>query len=55
MSFSKLNTCSATLTDQQQGETLDRLPGGCVTCLDGCPGFCETGESVSIDILLVDP
>ncbi len=43
MSFSKLNASSATLTRNRVEPS--PFSGICVTCLDGCPGFCEVGKS----------
>jgi len=43
MSFSKPNASAATLTKTR----VDAAPGSglCVTCIDGCPGTCEVGQS----------
>ncbi|MDP3880463.1 MAG: FMN-binding glutamate synthase family protein [Dehalococcoidales bacterium] len=43
MSFSKPNASAATVTTTR----VDPAPisGLCVTCVDGCPGYCEVGRS----------
>jgi len=43
MSFSKPNTSAATLTKTRV--TPAPISGLCVTCLDGCRGTCEVGQS----------
>lgn len=46
MSFSKgINASQATLTKLRTGSDNCPYSGMCVTCLDGCPGFCEIGKS----------
>lgn len=46
MSFSKgVNASQATLTKLRTGGDNCPYSGMCVTCLDGCPGFCEIGKS----------
>jgi glutamate synthase domain-containing protein 2 len=43
MTFSKPNASAATLTRNRVSPS--PVSGICVTCLDGCPGFCEIGKS----------
>lgn len=43
MSFSKPNASPATKTRNRV--TPSPVSGMCVTCLDGCPGLCEVGQS----------
>jgi len=43
MSFSKPNASPATLTRNRVRSA--PISGLCVTCLDGCPGYCEVGLS----------
>ena len=43
MTFSKPNASSATLTRNRVSSA--PISGLCVTCLDGCPGYCEVGLS----------
>ncbi len=43
MSFSKPNASAATLTTTRV--TPSPNSGLCVTCVDGCPGYCEVGRS----------
>ncbi len=43
MTFSKPNASAATLTKNRV--TPSPVSGMCVTCLDGCTGFCEIGKS----------
>lgn len=46
MSFSKgLGATEATLTRRRLKEDYCPFSGMCVTCLDGCTGFCEVGRS----------
>ena len=43
MSFSKPNASAATVTTTRV--TPAPISGLCVTCVDGCPGYCEVGKS----------
>ena len=43
MSLSKPNASAATLTTTRV--TPSPISGLCVTCVDGCPGYCEVGRS----------
>lgn len=45
MSFSRVNTSSATLTKNRTEESITPTSGMCVTCIDGCIGMCEIGKS----------
>jgi len=45
MSFSRVNTSSATLTKNRTEESITSTSGMCVTCVDGCIGMCEIGKS----------
>ncbi|HOE16442.1 MAG TPA: FMN-binding glutamate synthase family protein [Syntrophorhabdaceae bacterium] len=45
MSFSRINTSSATLTKNRTEESITSVSGMCVTCVDGCIGMCEIGKS----------
>lgn len=45
MSYSKINASAATKTKLRTGEDYCPFSGMCVTCLDGCIGFCEIGKS----------
>jgi glutamate synthase domain-containing protein 2 len=45
MSFSRVNTSSATLTKNRTEESIVSTSGMCVTCIDGCVGMCEIGKS----------
>ena len=45
MSFSRVNTSSATLTKNRTEESITSTSGMCVTCIDGCVGMCEIGKS----------
>ncbi|MCK9528506.1 MAG: hypothetical protein M0Q23_07690 [Syntrophales bacterium] len=45
MSFSRVNTSSATLTKNRTEESISSRSGMCVTCIDGCIGMCEIGKS----------
>jgi len=45
MSFSRVNTSSATLTKNRTEESISPTSGMCVTCIDGCVGMCEIGKS----------
>jgi len=45
MSFSRINTSSATLTKNRTEESITPVSGMCVTCVDGCIGMCEIGKS----------
>ncbi|OPX94675.1 MAG: hypothetical protein A4E58_02493 [Syntrophorhabdus sp. PtaB.Bin006] len=45
MSFSRVNTSSATLTKNRTEESVTPTSGMCVTCVDGCIGMCEIGKS----------
>ena len=45
MSFSRINTSSATLTKNRTEESITPSSGMCVTCIDGCIGMCEIGKS----------
>ncbi len=45
MSFSRVNTSSATLTKNRTEESITSTSGMCVTCIDGCIGMCEIGKS----------
>lgn len=39
------NRTAATGTKTRTGDAVLPMSGMCVTCLDGCPGFCEIGKS----------
>lgn len=43
MSFSKPNASAATVTTTRVAPS--PISGLCVTCVDGCPGYCEVGRS----------
>jgi len=43
MTFSKPNSSAATLTTTRVAPA--PISGLCVTCVDGCPGYCEVGRS----------
>jgi glutamate synthase domain-containing protein 2 len=43
MSLSKPNASAATITTTRT--TPSPISGLCVTCVDGCPGYCEVGKS----------
>jgi hypothetical protein len=43
MSFSRPNASAATLTTTRVAAS--PVSGLCVTCVDGCPGYCEVGRS----------
>jgi glutamate synthase domain-containing protein 2 len=45
MSYSKINTSTATGTKNLYGENISPFSGMCVTCSEGCPGLCEIGKS----------
>ncbi len=45
MTFSKVNSSSATLTKNRTEESVVPASGMCVTCVDGCIGMCEIGKS----------
>jgi glutamate synthase domain-containing protein 2 len=45
MSFTKPNASVATLTKNRTGKELSPFSGMCVTCIEGCPGLCEIGQS----------
>jgi len=45
MSLSKINATAATLTKNRTEDSISRLSGMCVTCVDGCIGMCEIGKS----------
>ncbi len=45
MSFSKPNFSAATMTKLRTPSAYVPSSGLCATCLDGCPGFCEVGNS----------
>lgn len=45
MSYSRINTSSATLTKNRTEESITSTSGMCVTCIDGCIGMCEIGKS----------
>ncbi|MFH2120830.1 MAG: FMN-binding glutamate synthase family protein [Pseudomonadota bacterium] len=45
MSFSRVNTSSATLTKNRTEDSIVSTSGMCVTCIDGCIGMCEIGKS----------
>ncbi len=45
MSYSKINSSSATLTRNLSGENINPFSGMCATCVEGCPGLCEVGKS----------
>ena len=45
MTFSRVNTSSATLTKNRTEESITHTSGMCVTCVDGCVGMCEIGKS----------
>lgn len=45
MSFSRVNTSSATLTKNRTEDSITPTSGMCVTCVDGCIGMCEIGKS----------
>ncbi|MFH1699692.1 MAG: FMN-binding glutamate synthase family protein [Candidatus Zixiibacteriota bacterium] len=45
MSFTRVNASAATLTKNRTEDSVTRLSGMCVTCVDGCIGMCEIGKS----------
>jgi glutamate synthase domain-containing protein 2 len=45
MSFSRVNSSAATLTKNRTEDSVVRVSGMCVTCVDGCVGMCEIGKS----------
>ncbi len=45
MSLSKPNASAATLTRNRTGSEVSPFSGLCVTCIEGCPGLCEIGQS----------
>ncbi len=45
MSFSRVNSSSATLTKNRTEDSITSASGMCVTCVDGCIGMCEIGKS----------
>ncbi len=45
MSFSRINSSAATLSKNRTEDSINRLSGMCVTCIDGCIGMCEVGKS----------
>jgi glutamate synthase domain-containing protein 2 len=45
MSLSRWNASAATLTKNRTENSIVRLSGMCVTCVDGCIGMCEIGKS----------
>ncbi|MCM8810673.1 MAG: FMN-binding glutamate synthase family protein [Candidatus Omnitrophica bacterium] len=45
MAYSRLNASAATNTKLRTGNDYSPFSGMCVTCLDGCIGFCEIGKS----------
>ncbi|MFH2035028.1 MAG: FMN-binding glutamate synthase family protein [Candidatus Zixiibacteriota bacterium] len=45
MSLTKVNASAATLTKNRTEDSITRLSGMCVTCVDGCIGMCEIGKS----------
>ncbi len=45
MSLTRVNSSAATLTKNRTEESITRLSGMCVTCVDGCIGMCEIGKS----------
>jgi len=45
VSLSRINATAATLTKNRTEDSISRLSGMCVTCVDGCIGMCEVGRS----------
>jgi len=45
MSLTRVNSSAATLSKNRTEESITRLSGMCVTCVDGCIGMCEIGKS----------
>ncbi len=45
MSYSKINSSSATLTKNLYGDNINPFSGMCATCTEGCLGLCEIGKS----------
>ncbi len=45
MSITRVNASAATLTKNRTEDSITRLSGMCVTCVDGCIGMCEIGKS----------
>jgi glutamate synthase domain-containing protein 2 len=45
MGLSRINATAATLTKNRTGNDISPFSGMCVTCIDGCPGPCEIGQS----------
>ena len=45
MSLSRINASAATLTKNRTEDSISRISGMCVTCVDGCIGMCEVGKS----------
>jgi len=45
MSYSKINSSSATLTKNLYGDNISPFSGMCATCIEGCLGLCEIGKS----------
>jgi len=57
MSYSKINTSTATGTKNLYGDNVSPFSGMCVTCSEGCPGLCEIGKSSyrSTEVLYPQP
>ena len=45
MSYTRINATAATLTKNRTGNDISPFSGMCVTCIEGCPGLCEIGQS----------
>lgn len=45
MSYSKINSSSATLTKNLYGDNINPFSGMCASCTEGCIGLCEIGKS----------
>lgn len=45
MTYSKINSSSATLTKNLYGDNICPFSGMCATCIEGCLGLCEIGKS----------
>ncbi len=45
MSFSRQNASTATMTRNRTPDGVSPFSGMCVTCIEGCPGYCEVGRS----------
>lgn len=55
MSFSKQNASAATLTKNRTGNEVSSFSGMCVTCIEGCPGPCEIGQSALRGVEIIYP